>query len=76
MSKPSSSGLKRYLEWMTRGRRTGRTAYVLREWDLPAPLPGAEWAADSKFNAAEELLNDPQLKATIAAALKSWARLN
>jgi DNA-directed RNA polymerase alpha subunit len=60
---------------MTRGRRTGRTAYVLREWDLPTPLPGAEWAADSKFNAAEALQNDPQFKATIAAALKSGVEI-
>ncbi len=39
------------------------------------PLPGAEWALDSKFNAAEGLLNDPQLKATIAAALKSGVEI-
>jgi hypothetical protein len=60
---------------MTRGRRTGRTAYVLREWDLPVPLPGAEWALDSKFNAAEELLKDPKLKATIAAVLKNGVEI-
>jgi DNA-directed RNA polymerase alpha subunit len=76
MKKPASAPkLMRYFEWMTRGRRTGRTAYVLREWDLPAPLPGAEWAADSKFNAAEELLNDQQLKAAISAALKSGVEI-
>ena len=76
VTKPSSPrGLKRYVEWMTCGRRTGRTAYVLREWDLPAPLPGAEWAVDTKFNAAEELLKDPKLKATIAAALKNGVEI-
>lgn len=63
-------GLKRYVEWLSRGRRTGRTAYVLKEWDLPEPEPGAEWALDSKFNAAEELLRDPNLKAVFMAAIK------
>jgi hypothetical protein len=37
------SGLRRYIEWMSRGRRTDRIAYVMKEWDLPVPLPGAEW---------------------------------
>ena len=37
--------------------------------------PGAEWALDSKFNAAQELLNDPKLKATIAAALKNGVEI-
>lgn len=76
VTKPSSPrGLKRYVEWITRGRRTGRTAYVLREWDLPAPLSGAEWAVDTKFHAAEELLKDPKLKATIAAVLKNGVEI-
>jgi hypothetical protein len=72
---PSAPKLMRYIEWMTRGLRTGRTAYVLRQWDLPVPLPGAEWALDPKFNAADELLNDPKLKATIAAALKNGVEI-
>jgi hypothetical protein len=37
------AGLRKYVEWMTRGRRTNRIAYVRSEFDLPAPLPGAEW---------------------------------
>ena len=48
---------------------------MLREWDLPAPLPGTEWALDSKFNAAEELIKDPKLKATIAAVLKNGVEI-
>jgi Bacterial RNA polymerase, alpha chain C terminal domain len=72
-SKPTK--LNRYIEWMSRGRRTGRIAYVLREWDLPEPLPGSEWARDLKFNAAEELLHDPELKATVAAALKNGVEI-
>ena len=69
------SKLERYVEWMTRGRRTGRTAYVLREWDLPEPIPGSEWALDTKFNAAEELLHNPELKVTIVAVLKKGVEI-
>jgi len=25
--------LRKYIEWMSRGRRTDRVAYVLKEWD-------------------------------------------
>ena len=25
--------LKRYIEWMSRDRRTNRIAYVMKEWD-------------------------------------------
>ena len=62
--------LKRYIEWMSRGRRTNRIAYVMKEWDLPPPLPDAEWQIDEKFSAAEELLHDPELKIVFKAALE------
>ncbi len=65
------SGLARYLEWMSRGRRTGRVVYATKEWNVPIPKPGAEWQLDTKFNAAEELLRDPKLKTVIEAALKN-----
>jgi hypothetical protein len=35
---------------MSRGRRTNREVYVLKEWDLPKQLPGAEWQLDKTFN--------------------------
>ena len=38
---------------------------MLKEWDLP----GAEWALDSKFDAAQELLRDPELKVVFKAAI-------
>ena len=38
-------------------------------------LWGAEWAVDTKFSAAEELLKDPKLKATIAAVLKNGVEI-
>ena|SRR6266478_3606299 len=55
---------------MSRGRRPHRIAYVMREWDLPTPVPGAEWQIDQKFNAAEELLRNPKLKVVFKAALE------
>ena len=70
MKKPTSAPkLMRYIEWMSRGRRTGRMVYLLKEWDLPKPTPGAEWVRDLKFNAAEELLTDPGLRDVYKAAL-------
>jgi hypothetical protein len=44
-------------------------AYVLAEWDLPVPLPGAEWARDSKFDAVEDLQANPALEATFREAI-------
>jgi hypothetical protein len=63
------AGLKKYIEWMSRGRKTDRVAYVLNEWDLPEPRAGAEWAADNTFNAAEEVLRDPALKDVFKSAI-------
>ena len=69
------AGLKKYVEWMTRGRRTDRIAYVTKEWDMPPPLPGAEWQLAAKFSAADEILRDPDLKTVFKAALEKGAEL-
>jgi hypothetical protein len=69
------AGLKRYIEWLSRGRRTNREAYVMKEWDLPKPAPGAEWQVDKTFNLADELLRDPDLKTVIKAALEKGAEI-
>jgi hypothetical protein len=45
------------------------------EWNMPKPLPGAEWQLDTKFNMAEELLRDPELKAVLKAALENGSEL-
>ena len=58
--------LARYVEWQSGGRRTGRVAYVIGKQRLPEPIAGAEWQIDSKFNASEEILRDPTIKAAIA----------
>jgi hypothetical protein len=69
------AGLQRYTEWMSRGRRTDREVYVLKEWDLPKPLPGAEWQFDKNFNLADELLSDPELKIVLKAVLEKGAEM-
>jgi len=65
------AGLKKYAEWMSRGRKTGRVAYVLDEWKLPEPKAGAEWAADNAFNAADELLRNPAMKGVFKSAIRN-----
>jgi hypothetical protein len=72
-SKPTK--LNRYIEWLSRGSRTGRVAYALRASNLPKTSPGAEWQLDSKFNAAEELLRDPSLKDVIKAAIDKGVKV-
>ena len=62
------AALKKYVEWMSRGRKTDRVAYVLNEWGLPEPRAGAEWAIDNTFNAAEEVLSDPSLREALKSA--------
>jgi hypothetical protein len=66
--------LKKYIEWMSRGRRTNRIAYVMKEWDLPMPAPGAEWRIDEKFSAADDLLRDPE-KIVFKAALENGVEI-
>jgi len=60
---------------MSRGRRTNREAYVLEEWDLPKPVPDAEWQLDKTFNLADELLRDPEIKTVFKAALEKGAEI-
>src|SRR3989442_1305320 len=69
------AGLKRYIEWMSRGHRTNREAYVLKKWDLPNPMPGAEWQLDKTSDLADELLRDPELKTVIKAALEKGSEI-
>jgi hypothetical protein len=59
---------------MSRGRRTGPVVYATKEWNVPKPLPGAEWQLDAKFNAADELLRDPELEAVIKSLSKKGLR--
>jgi hypothetical protein len=69
------AGLKKYVEWMSRGRKTDRVAYVMNERDLPGPKVGAEWQVDNTFNAAEELLRDPALKNVFKSAIDNGSAI-
>jgi hypothetical protein len=67
--------VKKYIEWMSRGQRSNRIAYVMNGRNLPTPLLGAEWQIDQGFSVADELLNDPELKAVFKAALENGAEV-
>jgi hypothetical protein len=67
--------LARYIEWQSGGRRTGRVAYAIGRQNLPSPITGAEWQIDSHFNAADEVLRDPKVKAVFKAALANGVKV-
>jgi len=60
------AALTRYFEWMSRGRRTNREAYVLED---------AEWQLDKTFNLADELLRDPEIKTVFKVAFEKGAEI-
>jgi len=62
--------LRKFVEMLGFGRRTGRTAYVFGSTELPTNIAGAEWAADTKFSAANEVIADPKLKIIFKAAIQ------
>lgn len=70
-----SPGLKRYFEWMSRGLLSGRVAYVIDDWNLPEPVPGDEWAFDSRCNAAKELLRAPEMKFNFKNAIDDGVKV-
>jgi hypothetical protein len=74
MSSTSKLPIRRYIEWWSRGRLTGRVAYVTREFDMPSPRPGAEWHPDRGFDAATELKLKPDLKEVFRAAIRAGAQ--
>ncbi len=75
MYRTPKAGLRRYIEWSSRGQRTGRALYVSKEWDLPKALPGAEWQLDKTFNLADELLRHPELKSLLEEALQKGSAI-
>ena len=68
---PNKLIITRYVEWLSGNRKTGRTAYVLQKGGSPEPVSGAEWVLDSRFNAAEEVLQNPSLKDIYRAAIEN-----
>lgn len=67
--------LARYIEWQSAGRRTGRVAYIIGTQNLPEPIVGAEWQIDLKFNAADEILRDPDMKALFKAVIANGVKV-
>ena len=67
--------LARYIEWKSGGRRTGRIAYVIGMQNLPETIAGTEWQIDSRFNAAEEVLRNPKMKAVFQSAIASGVKV-
>jgi len=65
-----SNRLRKFIETLAYGKRTGRVVYAMDVSYLPMTIAGAEWGEDKKFNAAEEVLADPSLKAVFKAALE------
>ncbi len=64
--------LTRYVEWLSGNRKTGRMAYVLQKGGLPEPVSGAEWVLDSRFNAAEEVLQNPSFERHLQSRNRKW----
>jgi hypothetical protein len=48
-----------------------RTAYVFDLNSLPESGEGNQWIPDDKFSPADELLNDPDLKAVFKLAIEN-----
>jgi hypothetical protein len=67
--------LARYIEWQSGGRRTRRVAYVVGARNLPKTITGAEWQIDPQFDAAEEILRDPKVKAVFTDAIANGAKV-
>ena len=61
--------LQKFVEQGPNGEPPGRAAYVLRLDTLPPASPGMSWQQLSSFNAAEEILEDPDLKNVFKVAI-------
>lgn len=66
--------LKRYVEWMSRGRLTGRVAFTIDPWKVPEPMPGPN-GTGSQVQRRRPLLERPELKAVIKTALDDGVAL-
>ena len=54
--------LRKYVESETSSGDKTRTAYAMDLSALPNAAGGAAWREDESFSAADELLDDPDLK--------------
>ena len=61
--------LRKYMEIMPDGREL-RLAYAMSETDLPEARPRSKWQEVAPFNAADEVLAEPELKTLFKAAIE------
>jgi len=67
--------LEKFIEKGAYGKSGGRTAYVMQPSLLPEPLESMTWRKVETFNAANELIEDPNLKTVFKAALENGCAL-
>lgn len=61
--------LQKFVERGAYGEGPGRHAYVLQSIALPVPSGGMEWHPVEKFSAADEVFENPGLKAVFKMAI-------
>ena len=62
--------LQKFVERGAYGEGRGRTAYLLDLKALPPAADAMDWQRIDSFNAGDELLNDPGLKAVFKTAIE------
>jgi hypothetical protein len=67
--------LQKFVERGAYGEGSGRTAYVLDLSSLPPAADGMGWKKIEAFNAADEVFNDPGLKAVFKTAIEKGSAL-
>ena len=64
------SRLQKFIELKAdEGRSSGRAAYVLDATRLPPPSENCTWKLATNFNAADEILANPDLKSVYKQAI-------
>jgi len=61
--------LRKFVELSPNGDRSGLVAYAFGPTNLPEATPGFTWQAIPSFNASDELIEDPRLKAVFRDAI-------
>jgi hypothetical protein len=62
--------LQKFVERGAYGEGPGRHAYALQASALPMPSEGMEWHPVQKFSAADEVFENPELKAVFKTAIE------
>ena len=62
--------MQKFVERGAYGEGAGRHAYVLESSALPMPTDGMEWHEVERFSAADEVFENPGLKAVFKMAIE------